>query len=112
MPEPTITAVLSPSEWRLVQAIRSLPESRLRDRMTEVLDGLLFYVQNPRCEGMGVEGFPCGDPVSTCEECHQIWDLLGTIADRVEKANHAWPPPGPQRPWASPRTAPVRGRGA
>jgi hypothetical protein len=36
---------------------------------------------------MGVEGFPCGDPVSTCEECHQIWDLLETITDRVAKAD-------------------------
>ena len=87
MPEPTTTAVLSPSEWRLIQGLRGLPESRLRERMGEVLEGLLFYVRNPRCEGMGVEGFPCGEPVSTCEECHQIWDLLETISDRVAKAD-------------------------
>ena len=87
MPEPTTTAVLSPAEWRLIKGLRGLPESRLRDRMSEVLEGLLFYVRNPRCEGMGVEGFPCGDPVSTCEECHQIWDLLETITDRVAKAD-------------------------
>jgi hypothetical protein len=87
MPEPTITAVLSPAEWHLVEAIRGLPESKLRHRITEVLDGLLFYVRNPRCEGMGVEGFPCGDPQSTCEECHEIWDLLQAISDRVEQAS-------------------------
>jgi hypothetical protein len=46
----------------------------------------LFYVRNPRCEGIGVEGFPCGDPVTTCEECHQIWDLLESIAERVEQS--------------------------
>ena len=86
MPEPTITAVLSPSEWRLVQGLRGLPESKLRNRMDEVLEGLLFYVRNPRCEGIGVEGFPCGDPVTTCEECHQIWDLLESIAERVEQS--------------------------
>ena len=83
MPEPTITAVLSPSEWSLIQGLRGLPESKLRDRMSEVLEGLLFYVKNPRCEGIGVEGFPCGDPVSTCEECHQIWDLLEVISGRL-----------------------------
>jgi hypothetical protein len=87
MPEPTITAVLSPSEWRLIQGIRDLPESKLRGRITEVLDDLLYYVRNPRCEGMGPEGFACGDPVSTCEECHQIWDLLQAISDRVEKTS-------------------------
>ncbi len=86
MPEPTITEVLSPSEWRLIQGIRELPESKLRNRTSEVLEGLLFYVKNPRCQGIGAEGFPCGDPVSTCEECHQIWDLLDNIAERVEKA--------------------------
>ena len=86
MPEPTITAVLSPSEWRLVQGLRDLPESRLRGRMTEVMESLLFYVRNPRCEGIGAEGFPCGEPVSSCAECHQIWDLLDSIAERVEKA--------------------------
>ena len=86
MPEPTITAVLSPSEWRLVQGLRDLPESRLRGRMTEVMESLLFYVRNPRCEGIGAEGFPCGEPVSTCEECHQVWDLLEAISDRVNKA--------------------------
>jgi hypothetical protein len=86
MPEPTVTVALSPAEWRLVQGMRGLPESRLRSRISEVLEQLLFYVRNPRCEGMGPEGFPCGDPVSTCEECHQIWDLLDTIALRVEQA--------------------------
>lgn len=86
MPEPTITAVLSPSEWSLIQGLRGLPESKLRDRMSEVLEGLLFYVKNPRCQGIGAEGFPCGDPVSTCEECHQIWDLLEAVSERVSKA--------------------------
>ena len=83
MSESPITATLSPSEWRLIAAIRALPESTLRDRTHEVLGQLLFYVQNPRCQGIGAEGFPCGEPVSTCTECHQVWDLLDGIAERV-----------------------------
>jgi hypothetical protein len=82
MPETTVNAVLSPSEWRLVQAVRAVPAGRLHNRTTEVLENLLFYVNNPRCEGMGVEGFPCGEPASSCEECHEIWDLLDSIAER------------------------------
>jgi len=85
MPEPTITAVLSPAEWRLIESVRGLPERQLRDRIFEVLDSLLFYVRNPRCEGMGVEGFPCGEPASTCEECHQVWDLLESLAQRLDR---------------------------
>lgn len=85
MPEPNITPALSPAEWRLVETIRGLPESRLSSRIFEVLDSLLFYVRNPRCGGMGVEGFPCGEPASTCEECHQVWDLLETINTRISE---------------------------
>ena len=82
----TIPATLSPSEMKLIEAIRALPESSLRDRTHEVLGGLMFYLQNPRCQGVGVDGFPCGEPVSSCAECHQIWDLLESIADQVGQA--------------------------
>jgi len=87
MPEPTITAVLSPTEWRLIESIRGLPAGKLHNRTSEVLEDLLFYVRNPRCEGMGVEGFPCGEPKAPCEECHEIWDLLESIAERVARAS-------------------------
>jgi hypothetical protein len=86
MPEPTVTVALNPAEWRLVQNMRGLPDSPLRDRIAEVLDGLLFYARTPRCQGMGPEGFPCGEPVSTCEECHQVWDLLESISERVKES--------------------------
>ena len=86
MSENPIQADLSPAEWTLIQAIRALPESSLRDRTHEVLGGLMFYLQNPRCQGVGVDGFPCGEPVSSCAECHQIWDLLESIADQVGQA--------------------------
>jgi hypothetical protein len=85
MPEPTVTVALSPAEWRLIQGIRGLPESPLRDRVHEVLEELLFYVRTPRCQGIGAEGFPCGDPRTTCEECHQVWDLLEGLAERVNQ---------------------------
>ena len=86
MSETSETLVLSPSERRLIQAIRSLPESDLRDRAHEVLGELLFFVQNPRCQGIGAEGFPCGEPATSCEECHQVWDLLEGISERLEKS--------------------------
>ncbi len=85
MSEVPSNVTLSPSEWRLVEAIRALPESGLRERTLEVMGELLFYVQNPRCQGIGAEGFPCGEPVSTCEECHAVWDFLDQLASRVSK---------------------------
>jgi hypothetical protein len=86
MPQPAINATLSPSEWHLIEAIRALPESTLRNRTHEVLGQLLFFVQNPRCQGMGAEGFPCGAPLSACDECQLIWDLLDGISRRLNNS--------------------------
>jgi hypothetical protein len=84
VPMSTIPADLSPAEWRLVEAIRALPDGTLRDRVHEVFQELMFYVRNPRCQGMGAEGFPCGEPAATCEECHEVWDLLDALSQRVK----------------------------
>ena len=86
MPETNITAVLTPTEWRLIESSRGLPAGKLHNRTREVLEDLLFSGRNPRCEGMGVEGFPCGEPKAPCEECHEIWDLLESISERIGKA--------------------------
>jgi hypothetical protein len=84
MAEHSFQVELSPAEWRLIEALRDLPESSLRNRVHEVFGDLLFYVKNPRCQGVGVEGFPCGEPKTTCDECHQIWDLLDSVSSRVK----------------------------
>jgi hypothetical protein len=84
MSQTPIHADLSPAEWKLIQALRDLPESSLRDRVHAVFGDLLFFVQNPRCQGMGVEGFPCGEPVATCEECHHVWDFLDAVSRRAQ----------------------------
>jgi len=83
MTESTTTASLSPAEWRLIETLRELPEGQVKDKVHGVLLDLMFFVRNPRCQGVLPEGFPCGDPRSTCEECHQIWNLLETIQTRV-----------------------------
>lgn len=85
MTESTTQASLSAAEWRLVQSLRDLPESQVKDKVHAVLLDLLFYVRNPRCQGVMPEGYPCGDPRATCEECHQIWNLLEQIEARVGK---------------------------
>lgn len=81
-----VQATLSAPEWKLIEELRALPESPLKDRVHEVLGELLFYVRNPRCQGVGAEGFPCGDPKSTCEDCHHIWDLLEQVRKRSGKS--------------------------
>lgn len=78
-----VAATLSPAEWKLISEIRALPEGLAKSRVHDILGEFLFYVRNPRCQGVMPEGFPCGDPRSTCEHCHQIWDLLDEMEARV-----------------------------
>lgn len=83
MPEPTIPADLTPTEWKLISEIRGLPGSVPQARVHEILGEFLFYVRNARCQGVGPEGYPCGDPRSSCEQCHKIWDTLEEMEARI-----------------------------
>jgi hypothetical protein len=76
---------LSATEWKLIEALRALPDAALRTRVHASLQELLYFFQTPRCQGPGVDGFPCGDPKSSCDECHQIWDALDQVAVRCRK---------------------------
>lgn len=77
---------LSAAEWKLIQDLRALPDEPLRSRVQTSLNELLFFFRTPKCQGIGVEGFPCGDPRSSCEDCHQIWEMLDKVAERSRKA--------------------------
>jgi hypothetical protein len=76
---------LSAAEWKLIQDLRALPEETLRTRVQTSLTELLYFFRTPKCQGLGVEGFPCGEPRSTCDDCHQIWDALDKVAERSRK---------------------------
>ena len=67
MSDAPIQATLSPAEWKLVQELRTLPDSPLKD------------------QGVGIEGFPCGTPQSSCEDCHRIWSTLELISERAKQ---------------------------
>lgn len=83
MPEPNVAATLTPAEWKLINEIRNIPGSATQSRIHEILGEFLFYVRNPRCQGVMPEGFPCGDPRTSCDQCHQIWDILEEMEARV-----------------------------
>ncbi len=82
---------LSDTEWKLIQELRALPDEALRSRVHASLNELLYFFRNPKCQGMGVEGFPCGEPRSSCDECHQIWDMLDRVAERSRKGPFSCP---------------------
>lgn len=77
---------LSAAEWALIQELRALPDEALRVRVRTSLGELLHFFRTPRCQGIGVEGFPCGEPKSSCDDCLMIWDMLDRVAERSRKA--------------------------
>ncbi len=80
----TIQAHLSLEEWQLVLALRDLPPSPLRDRTLRLVRDLSFYLRQPRCGGLQADGFPCGSPHSSCEECREVWAFLDDLHQRLE----------------------------
>lgn len=70
---------LTAQETALLERFRALPDDDSRERMLQLSRALGFYIQNHRCLGMGAEGFPCGEPPATCDECHRTWDLLDQL---------------------------------
>lgn len=85
MLETGIQTTLSPEEWNIILALREIPESPLRDRVSSLFGELVRFVQQPRCMGMQSDGFPCGTPHTSCEECQQMFQVLDDLAARVPR---------------------------
>jgi hypothetical protein len=83
MTEPAIQTTLSAEEWKIVMALREIPDSPLRTKVSGLLAELMRFVQQPRCLGMQGDGFPCGTPHTSCEECQQMLQVLDDLAARV-----------------------------
>ena len=83
MTESAIQTALSAEEWKLVMALREIPDSPLRTKVSGLLAELMRFVQQPRCLGMQSDGFPCSTPSTSCEECQQMLDVLDALAARV-----------------------------
>lgn len=78
-----IHADLNAEEWQLVLALRDLPESPLRTKTVNLVKDLSFYLRQPRCGGLQSDGFPCGSPHTSCEECQQVYAFLDDLSERL-----------------------------
>ncbi len=83
MSDAPIQTTLTPEEWKIVLALREIPDSPLREKVSGLFDELVRFVQQPRCMGMQSDGFPCGTPHTSCEECQQMLQVLDDLAARV-----------------------------
>lgn len=88
MSDASIQTTLTPEEWKIVLALREIPDSPLRQKVSGLFSELIRFIQQPRCMGMQSDGFPCGTPHTSCEECQQMLQVLDDLAARVP-ANQA-----------------------
>ncbi|MBP1772802.1 MAG: hypothetical protein H6P99_1965 [Holophagaceae bacterium] len=83
MMDTAIQTTLTPEEWKIIMALREIPDSPLRAKVSGLLGELMRFIQQPRCLGMQSDGFPCGTPNTSCEECQQMLKVLDGLAARV-----------------------------
>ena len=87
MTDTTIHTTLSDEEWKIVMALREIPDSPMRSKVSGLLAELVRFIQQPRCLGMQSDGFPCGTPHTSCEECQHMLQVLDDLAARVPVQN-------------------------
>jgi hypothetical protein len=64
-----IPLALTPEEYRLITALRDLPEGPLRERAHQVLERLQAFARQPRCAQSQADGVPCAEPAADCDQC-------------------------------------------
>jgi len=76
---------LRPDELRLVAALRAIPESPLRERLSAFLAELADFVAAPSCAEMQADGAPCTSAQAACDECRKMTDLLDGLRSRLQE---------------------------
>lgn len=76
---------LQPEEAKLVAALRSIPESPLRDRLTRFVSELADFVAAPSCAELQADGAPCGSAQAACDECRKMTSLLDGLRSRLHE---------------------------
>lgn len=77
---------LDEPEWRLVQALREIPPSPLRDRVSDLIDQLVSRVARPGCPELQADGAPCSDVHMSCDRCRRVIELLDGLRRRLAGA--------------------------
>jgi hypothetical protein len=80
------TLELQPDELKLVSALRSIPPSALRDRLTALVSELVDFVAAPSCAEMQADGAPCTSAQAACDECRKLTALLEGLRTRLQEA--------------------------
>ena len=74
---------LAPEETQLLQALRALPESRLRGLMWTLVSELAAFVAQPSCPEAQADGVPCPTADTACDECRKLSAILEGLRERL-----------------------------
>ena len=83
---PVVRPALDWGEWQLVAALREIPRGALRDRLSDVIWGLVDFVREPGCPEMQADGVPCADAQAACDRCQKVTSLLDQFRKRLDLA--------------------------
>jgi hypothetical protein len=76
---------LRPEEAKLVEALRSIPDSPLRERLARFVSELADFVSAPSCAEMQADGAPCTSAQAACDECRKMTALLDGLRSRLQE---------------------------
>ncbi len=75
---------LRPEERKLVEALRAIPPSPLRERLVRLISELTEFVAQPGCAEMQADGVPCSSAQASCDECRKLTELLDGLRTRLQ----------------------------
>ncbi len=75
---------LLPEERRLIDALRAIPPSPLRDRLAQLVSELVDFVAAPGCAELQADGAPCTSAQASCDECRKVTALLDGLRSRLQ----------------------------
>jgi len=78
-------AILTADEWMLVNTLRDLPQSAMRDRFFALLGELLRFVGDPRCAETQADGVPCASATVACDQCRKVVGILDALQARLRE---------------------------
>jgi hypothetical protein len=74
---------LDEEELRLINSLREIPASPLRDRMTELIREVVVFAASPVCSEAQADGAPCHDAHMACDRCGRMLGLLERLRGRL-----------------------------
>ncbi len=72
--------MIAPYEQKLLDTLRRLPADRQPGMAKACAEMITLVERSASCPGPGVDGFSCGSPITTCEQCKEFIRAFESLA--------------------------------